>query len=71
MSYRVRVRTEVVDEDGDVVDVRGVSRYHKSHTFPIQTQQDMFETEDVDTAREHMNKIYAIIKSIRSLNSDA
>ena len=69
MSYRVRIRTEVVDEDGDVVDLKGHSIYHKRHCTPIQTQQDMFESEDVDIAREHMNKIYAIIKSIRSLNT--
>ena len=68
MSYRLRVVLEVIDEDGDVVDHRGVSKYHKRFQSPgIQTQTDLFKTENVDTAREHLNKMYAVIQGIKGL----
>ncbi|UNI71446.1 hypothetical protein [Burkholderia phage vB_BpP_HN04] len=68
MSYRLRVKLEVINEDGDVVDHRGLDRFHKRFQAPgIQTQQDLFRTDDLDLAREHLNKMYAIIGNIKEL----
>lgn len=67
---KLRVTLEVVDEDGDLVDYKGRTQVSKSFHAPgLKTQQDLFEIHDnVDHAREQLNKMYAIIQSIKGLN---
>ncbi|WWC81777.1 hypothetical protein [Burkholderia phage vB_BpP_HN03] len=68
MSYQLRVKIEVVNEDGDVVDHNGLDRFHKRFQAPgIQTQQELFRTDDLNLARNHLNKMYAVIQGIKGL----
>lgn len=67
MTYRVVTRIEVINELGEVVDHKGNVGNPKRQWFPLSVTQVMATADDPTKAREHLNKLFALNETIRTL----
>lgn len=68
MTMQVRVKIEVINEYGDVVDYRGYPDIRKTNNFSgLETSQIFREFETVEDAHAAMNKLFQVIDQIGSI----
>lgn len=65
---QIRVKIEVINEDGEVVDYRGYPDIRKTKNFSgLETSQIFREFETVEEAHAAMNKLFQVIDQIGSI----
>lgn len=67
MAFKIVVELKVVNEDGDVVDHRGVTALPGRSHHPLHTRQDFREFAHIENAHEIMNKLHSTVRSIKEL----
>ena len=63
--YRVNVKIEVTDEDGNPVDHRGWADIRKKPDFkPLATEQEFFQYDDISGAHATLNALHKVIQAV-------
>jgi hypothetical protein len=67
MSYRVIVKIEVVNEEGDPVNYKGyVGVVGRKHS-PLETSQEFSEHEAIADAHQQLNNVFHLIEAAQKL----
>jgi hypothetical protein len=64
MGFRVKIKIEVVNEDGEEVNHKGYPGIVGRPFTPLATEQEFFEYEDISEAHATLNALHKTIQAI-------
>ncbi|QDH83501.1 hypothetical protein [Achromobacter phage Motura] len=68
MSFKLVVRIEVQNEEGEVVDARGYATHPKMKGWsPLQTTKQMREFAHIGNAHEAMNHMHKVVGAVADI----
>lgn len=70
MTYAVLAQLQVINEQGEVVNVLGHPRMNQDRFSPLAIELKIGQKDDADTALDLLNQLFQILIQIKQLNGE-